>query len=59
MLYDPYVLPHSSEADLDWSEFDKPLDPAAGTGAFLADALTHEADVYAADPTGGALGRYA
>jgi hypothetical protein len=57
MLYDPYVTASTdlSEAELDWSEFD----PTIGTGAFIADALAHEAAVYSVDPTGGALGSYA
>jgi hypothetical protein len=59
MLYNPYVTADTdlSEAELDWSEFD----PTAGTGSALisAEALAHEAAVYANDPTGGSLGRYA
>jgi hypothetical protein len=54
--FDPYIT-----ADTDLSEADvfANFDPAAGTGTLLATALAHEAEVYAADPTGGALGRYA
>lgn len=54
--FDPYV---TADTDLSEAEVFANFDPAAGTGAFLADALAHEAEVYAADPTGGALGRYA
>ena len=60
MLYNPYVTADTdlSEAEIDWTEFE--IDPIAGTGALLsASEQAHEAAVYAADPTGGALGRYA
>ena len=58
MIFDPYVTADTdlSEAEINWTEFD----PNAGTAAFLSEAeMQHEAAVYAADPTGGALGRYA
>ena len=55
--FDPYVTADTdlSEAELDWTEFD----PTIGTGALIADALAHEAAVYADCPLGSPDMRYA